>query len=90
MYQETSRQAYESVQGYVPTVKERVFEYLQKRGGYGATDQEMQKALSLGPQTQTPSRTHLTREGFVSKTNLRRNTTSGRKAIVWVLTKFAI
>lgn len=68
----------------IPTVDKRVLEFMRGRGTYGATDQEMQIALGLHAQTQTPSRIKLTHKGFIEKSSDKRRTVSGRKAFVWV------
>lgn len=65
-------------------LKARVYECVAKAGVHGMTDQEMQRSLSMDPSTQRPRRIDLVHEGKVLDSGKRRDTSSGRKAVVWV------
>lgn len=47
------------------------------------TDDELQHALGLPPNTQRPRRVELVRQGKVRDSGVRRKTETGRNAIVW-------
>jgi hypothetical protein len=51
-----------------------------------ATDEELQRALDLGPNTQRPRRVELVEAGFVEPTELTRPTSTGSASIVWTAT----
>lgn len=55
-------------------------------GEHGATDEEMQQALGIDPNTQRPRRVELHEGGMIADSNKRRPTRSGRGAVVWVAT----
>ena len=82
--QETSVDALESVREIASGIRARVMSFIKDRGDHGATDQEIQDALGLGAQTQTPSRRNLAKRGEVVDSGEKRLTRSGRKAIVWI------
>jgi hypothetical protein len=65
------------------TLRQKVHDYLLFRGEAGATDEEMQRALEMGPSTQRPRRIELVRMGLARDTGRTRLTASGRKAVVW-------
>jgi len=69
------------------TMRRKVFDYLSERGFKGATDEQMQHRLHLNPSSQRPRRVELVEAKLVKDSGRRRNTKSGSKAIVWVLTK---
>lgn len=53
------------------------------RTNKGATDEEVQRALGLNPSTQRPRRIELVTRGLVIDSGTKRDTTSGRAAVVW-------
>jgi hypothetical protein len=61
-----------------------VYRYLQGRGDFGATDEEMQEHLGMSPNTQRPRRCELVNMGVVVATSRRRKTRSDFDAVVWV------
>lgn len=61
----------------------RIYQWLVRRGAYGATDEEMQQELGLNPSTQRPRRVELVRRGLVVDAGHRRATRRGREATVW-------
>lgn len=64
-------------------LRAQVLEYLRERVD-GATDEEIQTALSMGGSTQRPRRVELVNRGLVHDSGRTRRTTSGRQAVVWV------
>lgn len=50
----------------------------------GLTDDEMQVALGMGPQTQCPRRIELVARGLVGECGATRKTRKNRNATVWV------
>ena len=50
-----------------------------------ATDEEMQDALEMAPNTQRPRRRELEQQAVVEDSGLTRATKSGRKAVLWRL-----
>lgn len=62
----------------------RLYDWLVARGAFGATDEEAQDALGMGPSTQRPRRVELVGLGLVYDGGGTRPTRSGRKATVWV------
>jgi len=63
-----------------------VLDYITKKEAYGATDEEIQAALNLSPNTERPRRIELVAQGLVEKSGIARLTSSHRKAAVWVAT----
>ena len=81
--QNTSMAAFRKAQASTKT-SDRVWTYVTGQGYPGATDQEIQAALGIGPQSQTPARRKLTKNGILADSGRIRLTRSGRKAIVWI------
>lgn len=81
---ETSHAAARSMDQHLGRLQSVVLEFIRSRGEHGATDQEVQIALDLAPQTQGPRRIELENKGFVRRTDRARKTTSGRRARVYV------
>jgi hypothetical protein len=63
-----------------------VLDYITKKEADGATDEEIQVALKLSPNTERPRRIELVAQGLVEKSGITRLTSSRRKAAVWVAT----
>lgn len=80
--QDTSIEAYNEIVPKAPNLREQVLDYI-KQCPDGATDQEIQYHLGLGPQTESPRRRELVKGGFIVDSGERRPTIAGRKAIVW-------
>ena len=78
----TSQAAAESIDPL--PLREQVYSWLQTRGMFGATDEEMQLTLGMNPSTQRPRRLELVKAGRVFAPGKERKTQSGRSAIVWV------
>jgi len=68
----------------VSTQGRRVLEWLRLVGSYGGTDDEMQVALDMSPNTQRPRRIELLEAGLIRSTGTYRKTRTGRRAAVWV------
>lgn len=81
---DTSRAAAESIRPTAQTLRNAVLLSIAARGDYGATDEELQVALSMNPSTQRPRRVELCDAGKVADSGRTRRTRSGRAATVWV------
>ena len=79
----TSEAAAEAIAPTAGTLRARVLDYLKVCGAYGATDEEVQKALAMNPSTQRPRRIELFDAGLVVDSGEKRKTRSGRNAVVW-------
>lgn len=67
------------------TLRLHVLRYIEQRAALGATDEEIQDALTMNPSTQRPRRIELARLGLVADSGTTRRTKSGRAATVWVV-----
>lgn len=81
-HSDTSLDAALSVAADVPNLRDRVLACLLAHPD-GLTDEEMQAALSMNPNTQRPRRVELIEAGLVEDSGARRLTVAGRKAVVW-------
>mgnify|MGYP001558158617 FL=1 len=79
--QPTSVDAAAAIAPKTPRLREMVYRLLRDHGPM--TDQAIQDATGLGPQTITPRRIELVREGRVRDTGKRAKTRADRDAIVW-------
>lgn len=66
-------------------LRERVYRFLELRGDYGATDEEIQRHLGMPANTERPRRRELELMGDICKTNLRRLGVSQRWAAVYTI-----
>jgi len=80
-----SKRAYAAFHDFAPTVVGRVFNFLCSRGQTGATDDEMEEALSILHQTINPCRQLLHKNGWIKQNGQERLTRSGCSACVWVV-----
>lgn len=80
----TSKEAASSVRGRINDLQEQVLAFLQRRGVVGATDEEMQRGIPMLANTQRPRRRELVLDGLVQDSEKRRETSTGKAAIVWV------
>lgn len=80
----TSKSAADSIKTSAATLRAQVFDYIRKQGSHGATDEEIQTALSMSGNTERPRRGELEKSGKISAAEQTRKTSSGRQAIVWV------
>lgn len=90
---ETSADAADSMEKPSLRLRSKVRLYLYECGPNGATDEEIQLALDMAPNTQRPRRLELEKMGAIRKLyvdgkQVKRTTKSGRKAGVYVHTLF--
>ncbi len=82
----TSREAATRIRKAIGPLHEKVLAYLNANPS-GATDEELIEALSASkPNTIRPRRIELTAIGKVKDSGTTRQTHSGRRAVVWVVT----
>lgn len=82
----TSVAAAEAIAPRAGSLRAHVYDWLKARGADGGTDEEMQTALQMSPNTQRPRRVELEQLGLVQNSGRTRLTRAGRKAVVWVVT----
>jgi hypothetical protein len=82
---ETSEAAAVAIEPHLGKLQKVVFGYLVTRGPAGATDEEIQTAMKMGPSTERPRRVELVDRGLVKDSGRTRPTAAGRRAAVWVL-----
>lgn len=82
---DTSKAAAEAKRATVASDLERVYAFIESRGSFGATDDEMEAALDM--RHASSRRNGLARAGRVMDSGERRRTRSNRKAAVWVVGK---
>lgn len=63
--------------------RKAAFDFIKARGARGATDEEIQRGLRMGANTERPRRKELQDQGVIYATDQRRPTESGGTAIVW-------
>lgn len=68
------------------TSRERVLLFIAQRGKTGATDEEISEGLSMRLYTAAPRRHELVEGGWVTDSGIRRPTSTGTDAAVWMLT----
>ena len=68
------------------TLREKVYRFIAAMGHHGTTDEEMQDALAMNPNTQRPRRRELQLLWDVRDSGRTRETHSGRQAVVWTIT----
>ena len=72
------------MEGSAGTLRARVFAHVQEQGARGATCDEIEEALDLKHQTASARVRELALRGDLEDSGKRRDTRSGRKAVVWV------
>ncbi len=82
----TSVEAAQGIEPQAPTLRREVLDYLRGRGADGATDEEMQIALTMNPSTQRPRRIELVNGGLVRDSGRTRKTLARKNAVVWMVT----
>lgn len=85
--QETSRQAYDSIQVELPQLEGRVYESIWLAGQSGLTCHEVEHRTGLAHQTASARIRDLREKGHLRDSGKRRPTGSGRAAIVWVVVR---
>ena len=88
-HSDTSRQAAIAIIEHTSTLRARTYRFIKSRGTHGATDEEIITASGMAPNTIRPRRVELSQPykdqpPLVEDSRRRRNTSSGRLAIVWV------
>jgi hypothetical protein len=81
-WQETSKDAAESVKPYAVSMRTSVFGIIQA-SVYGCTCDEVEKRLRAKHQTISARIRELARMRFIVDSGFRRKTRSGRDAVVW-------
>lgn len=82
MSQQTSLEAYKSIQHRIISLKEQVLILIRKKNGL--TCDEVEQLIQGNHQTISARINDLMKEGSIIDSNKRRKTRSGRDAIVWV------
>jgi hypothetical protein len=85
---ETSKGAAESMVPRSAKQRQRVWEFIHERGGYGATANEIEAGLGISGNAVRPRIIELRDVSKVCKTNATRKTPSGRAARVYVAVEF--
>lgn len=80
--QDTSREAYASIQEDLPTIRMSVLSWVRDQGAHGATCDEAEVALRLSHQTCSARFKELRDDFLIVATEHRRKTRSGRGALV--------
>jgi hypothetical protein len=81
---DTSLAAAAAAEPGAATVRGLVLYYIRRDAEVGATDDEIEEELGMRHQTVSARRRELVLQGFIKDSGERRQTRSGRKAIVWV------
>lgn len=81
----TSITAAHAIRPHMGKQRGRVLEFMALRGESGATDEEISEALGLNPSAARPRRVELQDLGYIADSGQRRQTRSGRQAVVWVI-----
>lgn len=85
---DTSREAAESMRKAAPSIRERIYTWIEWRGYFGATADEVEAKSGIRNQTITARIRELELSGRLTKTDDKRKTRSGRNARVYVATKW--
>lgn len=81
----TSAIAKRSIRSVAGTMRAKVFIQILEQGTLGATLEELEGDLVMPGNTLRPRRQELEQRGLVVDSGLKRPTTSGRMAIVWIV-----
>jgi|HubBroStandDraft_1064217.scaffolds.fasta_scaffold281960_2 hypothetical protein len=82
---DTSREAAQSLpEPALARLEAVVFASIVSFGGFGCTDDELERLTELSHQTVSARRRGLVQKGRIVDSGLRRQTRSGRKATVWI------
>ncbi|CAM6053367.1 unnamed protein product [Sphagnum tenellum] len=66
-----------------PILRERIYNFINRTGNAGVTDEEICLSFGLTGDIERPRRNELVRSNLVANSGVRRATTSGRTATVW-------
>lgn len=81
----TSRAAAKAVAPKLSGTRLEVLRFIVGKLATGATDEEIQLGLGMGPNTQRPRRVELQKVGLIRPAGAR-PTSTGSKAVVWIAT----
>jgi len=81
----TSEAAATKIEHSAETLREMVYSFVRSYGAFGATDDEIQRALSMSGDTERPRRWELVNDGRLMDSRRTRKTKRGRDATVWVV-----
>ncbi len=84
---ETQREAALLVYPRTGIARERVLRLITRAGEAGVTDEEGRRVLGMFENTYRPRRNELLNDGWIVDTGVRRPTTSGARAVAWVLSE---
>ena len=66
-------------------IKDEIYNYLLRKGSDGATDEQIQSALKISPDSERPARVQLVKDNRVVDSGKKRSVPhSNRKARIWV------
>jgi hypothetical protein len=82
----TEREAAIRVYPNSGTARRRVLDHIAAAGDAGATDEEISLALSMRLYTAAPRRNELLNDGWIRDSGRTRQTTTGTRAVVWIMT----
>lgn len=80
----TSRAAATASLKTARTLERRIFDFVERRGTWGATDSEIQQGLQIEGNSERPRRVRLVETGRLRDSGKTRSTPAGRPAVVWV------
>lgn len=87
---ETGREAAEAISAKLGPLQSLVLRKLRERGQYGLTPEECAELTGLGRVSVQPRFSELKAKGLIADSGKRRTNSSSRKrAVVWVLVEFA-
>lgn len=87
--QNTSRAAKESLDDTtITSLRAAIFALVKEAGQNGVTCEEVEALLEMKHQTASARLRDLAKAGRITDSGMRRKTSSGRAAIVWVLTEY--
>jgi predicted transcriptional regulator len=86
--QRTSREAKESLDENITSLRAAVLELIRESGQNGVTCEELESVLAMKHQTASARIRDLAKAGRIMDSGMRRKTSSGRAAIVWVLSEY--
>jgi hypothetical protein len=81
---QTSNEAAKAIEPVAQRQRDILYRYVCDQYMLGTTNQEAEEALGMPAQTITPRMLELRKEGLVTDSKEKRQTRSGRRAIVWV------
>lgn len=84
---DTMRRAARLVMPRTGTQRRKVLEDIAFGADYGRTDEECQMRTGLDANTERPRRIELVEMGWICDSRLRRTTSSGSQAAVWILSE---